>query len=312
MLTGQTVVEEHMKPHADDAAFVAKKRAKSAAAVKRGEPPLRRRHIVLNQFDPWVILFDTDGTWSYVGDGCEEPASLKGIFNSNEWSHVAFPDMATLEKVLPNLPMNVQRLVRIEVDQGEPGVSIILTRDLQTMFWSPVDNPTIDQWQEWLREDLKGLLEELVIDCEGGFSNLKNQHWPFLRQMEAARSVQWSAEDPQWTCTHWLKSLKFSAIAGDLLNDCYHRTGSSKRRNVTERELPDGVYSFCNADKGSVAEIPGHVIEDRVFFGVDHTGKGAMLPLAAVPESVTFPVPSRGNRLLRNNARRQVPLDLLS
>ncbi len=245
-----------------DPAYAAAKRKRSAARVRRGARPVRRQEHPLTNVSfslRWLLLQMVDGHLQVTLRGARNRQEHYSIKMRN-LAHFVFADRETVEAASPLFPSHLQFVIENELEQGIPGISIILTRDLCRIWWAPIEEePTIRQWQEWLNKDINGLVSDIIqIQSFSYFRDdrkrtARNNRSVYHKGVKNEIDVNgnWDSHELFYSWLPWMETLLWL----NLPTDPYQRkTGVEERtvtmvdenQKLTGRIPPDGKASFYN------------------------------------------------------------------
>ncbi len=308
------------------ATFVAERRAESASALERGESLLVRDRwpVCYRRMGRYLLVESVEGRLQAKLLGCTEDSEdnttflEEGMVELSNVKNFLFLDQEALELALPLLPYGLRLFIAAEAEQGIPGLSLVLARDLERMFWAPVENPTVEQWQEWLGCTTEELVDE-IIKFSPKRLRPKHRYKPYLRDSTPRQSFR-KFNNSNWVLTHWLPALTWRDM---FLTVVDHRTRKSSLEEntsitldddnlIVNQVIPDGKHWLLrpsgNASPVLTTKFTVDVLEGRVLrTDLDEKQFWPVKP-------ILIDVP-KGNPVLEFNCKslktRSAPIDLL-
>ncbi len=298
--------------------YVTARRAESAAILERGEPLPVRTSWPVHHFgiDPYLVLEVVEGRLrvrlrvrQQFFDFFRCP-----MVRMDQIKNFLFLDQEALELALPLLPAGLRLFIAAEAEQGIPGLSLVLARDLEQMFWAPVENPTVGQWKEWLgctTEELIDLAYPTILSETNPFSVNSNDSHMVYEEGLIRSLVENDAWNSNGCLVSWLPQIRMLAAEYAINNT-----------KMLESLINEGrVLNTAGKDCVSLPDGPVFLLHWNGHYSLRwlHTAcEGRILKPAwqglALPTSVTIQNlfgEREGYSFCGKGVRRRAPLDLL-
>ncbi len=221
--------------HQSKSALISTMQAESRSRVQRGEIPARRTASAPLHIDPYtnlaLILKVRDGRLKVERRGAPEPGMIldgcvTGLFDV---AHIVFEDLEAVEHGLPMLPDPLRMIVEAEIDNGRVGWSVLMTRDIEIVFWPPDNGPhSIVKWCEWLQTDWNGVYRAITEENPPTMRHQYQTHPParhYTREggfrMSSFGFAWWLPETERLSRTHLLYDdlgVRFTCSSLILIN----------------------------------------------------------------------------------------------